>query len=97
MHWHSKGGPSRVSNGSALDPTLHKLLDHDAWTLTDDRRVRVSREFSGSDAAIAVLRPHHAKPLRDPLPSCEPVATEFIRWHREPELGGIFRWPPLPI
>lgn len=97
VHWHSKGGPSRVSNGIALDPTLHKPLDHGAWTLTDDRRVLVSREFTGSDAAIAVLRPHHGKRPRDPLPGCEPVGLDFLRWHREPELGGIFRWPPLPL
>jgi putative restriction endonuclease len=95
VHWHSKGGPSRVSNGIALNPTLHKLFDHGAWTLTDDRRVLVSREFTGSDTALDLLRPLHGRPLRDPVPGCEPVAVEFIRWHREPDLGGIFRWPPM--
>ena len=69
--------------------------DHGAWTLTDDRQVLVSREFSGSDAAIATLRPFHGQRLRDPLSGCDPVGVDFIRWHREPELGGIFRWPPL--
>lgn len=95
VHWHSKGGPSTVANGIALNPTLHKLLDHGAWSLTDDRCVLVSREFTGSDAALDLLRPLHGRRLRDPVPGCAPVAVEFIRWHREPELGGIFRWPPL--
>ncbi|MBL8859551.1 MAG: HNH endonuclease [Planctomycetes bacterium] len=97
VQWHSKGGPARVANGIALNPTLHKLLDYGAWSLTDDRRVIVSREFTGSDAAIEILRPHHGKQLRDPLPGCEPVGVDYIRWHREPELGGIFRWPPLAL
>jgi putative restriction endonuclease len=97
VHWHSKGGPSLVANGLALNPIMHKLFDHGAWTLTDDRRVLVSSEFSGSDAAIAVLRPLHGRRLRDPLPGCEPVGVEFIHWHREPEMGGIFRLPPLPL
>lgn len=97
VHWHSKGGPSRIANGIALEPTLHKLLDHGAWTLTDDRRVLVSRAFSGSDSAVALLRARHGQRLRDPLPGCEPVAPEFIRWHRESHLGGVFRSPPLPL
>ncbi len=95
VHWHSKGGPSTVANGLALNPTLHKLFDHGAWSLSDDRRVLVSREFSGSDAALEVLRPLHGRPLREPVPGSVPVAVEFIRWHREPDLGGVFRWPPI--
>ncbi len=97
VHWHSKGGPSTAANGIALNPTLHKLLDHGAWSLSDDRRVLVSREFSGSDAALEVLRPLHGRPLREPVPGSAPVAVEHIRWHREPGQGGVFRWPPLPL
>ena len=70
VHWHSHGGPSTVANGLALTPTLHKLFDHGAWSLDDNRRVIVSRHFSGSDATLDL--------------AC-------IRWHREPELGGVFR------
>lgn len=95
VHWHSKGGPSDVSNGIALNPTLHKLFDHGAWTLTDDRRVLVSREFGGTDSATGMLRPLHGTRLRDPLSGCVPVAVQFIRWHREPDLGGVFRHPAL--
>jgi len=95
VHWHSQGGPSTVDNGLALTPTLHKLFDHGAWTLDDDRRVVVSREFSGSDNAIAELRGLHGRPLRAPVPGCPPLSIEAIRWHREPDRGGVFRSPPL--
>lgn len=95
VHWHSKGGPSTVSNGMALTPTLHKLFDLGAWTLSDDRRVLVSKHFTGSDSAIESLRPYHQRRIRETIPGSPPVEIEHIRWHREPELGGIFRWPPL--
>jgi putative restriction endonuclease len=95
LQWHSKGGPARVSNGLAVQPTLHALLDFGAWSLTDDRRVLVSSRFSGSDAATSLLLPLHGRRIRDPIQGHEPVDVSFIRWHREPDLGGIFRGPPL--
>ena len=90
-----EGGPDRVDNGLALQPTLHLLFDRGAWTMTDDRRVVVSRRFTGSEEAVSLLRGLHGRRLRDPLPGCAPVSSEFIRWHREPERGGVFRGPGL--
>ena len=90
-------GPDLPSNGLALEPTMHKLYDAGAWTLTDDRRVLVSADFTGSDAAIDRLRRLHGNHIRSPLDAAHAVATEYIRWHREPTLGGIFRQPALPI
>jgi putative restriction endonuclease len=95
VQWHSKGGPSDVTNGIALNPTLHKLFDHGAWSLTDDRRILVSSAFTGSDVALDMLRPLHKKPLRPPVRGAQVVDAEFIRWHREPKLGGVFREPAL--
>ncbi len=95
VRWHSHGGPSTVDNGLALTPTLHALFDHGAWTLDDERRVLVSRRFSGSDNAIAELRGLHGRPLRAPVPGCPPLSIEAIRWHREPNRGGVFRAPGL--
>lgn len=95
VHWHSQGGPSTVDNGLALTPTLHKLFDHGAWTLDDQRRVLVSRHFSGSDSAITELRAMHGRPLRAPVPGTPPIALDFIRWHREQSLGGVFRGPAI--
>jgi hypothetical protein len=36
-----------------LEPTMHKLLDAGAWTMTDDRRIRCPK-FTGSDQAISL-------------------------------------------
>jgi len=95
VHWHSQGGPSTVDNGLALTPTLHKLFDHGAWSIDDQRRVVVSRHFSGSDGALAELRALHGRPLRSPAPGFPPVSIEYVRWHREARLGGVFRAPAL--
>lgn len=95
VRWHSQGGPSTVDNGIALTPTLHKLFDHGAWSIDDERRVVVSRHFSGSDGALAELRALHGQPLRKPAPGFPPVAIEHARWHRNPRDGGVFRAPAL--
>ena len=90
-----KGGPDTVANGLALEPGIHKMFDMGVWTLTDERRILVSSTFRGSPDAMDRLRSLHGQPIRSPLPGQPPVATEYIRWHREPELGGVFRGPSL--
>ncbi|XOV89796.1 MAG: phosphorothioated DNA-binding restriction endonuclease [Pseudomonadota bacterium] len=97
VQWHAYQGPDTVDNGIALEPTLHKLLDAGAWSLTDDRRIIVSAEFTGSDSATTRLRSMHGKPITEPLPGYEPVSREYIKWHRERELGGVFREPALQL
>ena len=94
---HCWDGPDVVANGMVLTPTMHKLFDHGAWTLTDDRRVLVSSKFTGTDEATALLRSHHGRSLREPLPGDAPVAVEYLRWHRERQHGGVFREPALPL
>ena len=97
MRWHAYDGPDEIANGIALEPTLHKLFDAGAWSLTDDRRILVSKDFTGSDSAVERLRSYHGKPLRSPLPGESPVSVDYIRWHRETEKGGVFRAPALPL
>ena len=97
VQWHCYDGPDSVANGIALEPTIHKLFDVGAWTLTDDRRILVSREFTGNDATVARIRERHGKSLGAPLAGESPVDVDFIRWHREPALGGVFREPALPL
>lgn len=97
VQWHAYNGPDSIDNGIALEPTMHKLFDAGAWTLTDDRRVLVSSELTGSDDTTGRLRAVHGKTIHAPLDGNRPVAEEYIRWHREPDLGGVFRMPPLPL
>lgn len=94
---HCWEGPDDVANGLVLTPTLHRLFDFGAWALTDERRVLVSAKFTGTDEATALLRNLHGSELRAPLTGYEPVRPDFIRWHREPEHGGVFRQPSLPL
>jgi len=96
IQWHSHDGPDAVSNGIALEPTIHKLFDVGAWSLTDDRRIIVSAHFTGTDSTVARIRGRHGQRLRSPLPGEPHIDSEFIRWHREPDLGGVFRQPALP-
>jgi len=94
---HSFAGPDSVDNGLALEPTLHQLYDRGIWTLTDDCRILVSQEFSGSGSALERIRALHGKPIRSPMPGQPQPNIEYIRWHRDPKLGGVFRGPALPL
>lgn len=97
VQWHAYAGPDTVANGIALEPTMHKLFDLGAWTLTDDRRILVSARLTGSEVALQRLRARHGQPLLEPLPGQPRIDLEFIRWHREPALGGVFREPALGL
>ncbi len=97
VKWHAYEGPDTVENGLAMEPTLHKLFDAGAWSLTDDRRILVSADFTGSDEAVEKIRSLHGRPLRPPQQGMPLVSMEYIRWHREKELGGVFRYPALSL
>ena len=97
VRWHAHSGPDSVSNGIALEPTIHKLFDIGAWSLTDDRRIIVSKHFTGTDETVKRIRGQHGKPLRSPLEGEPMLDPEYIKWHREADLGGVFRTPALPI
>ncbi len=97
VQWHAYDGPDTVNNGIALEPTMHKLFDAGAWSLTDDRRILVSAEFTGSSEATQRLRAQHGKHLDSPQHESLEVSLSFIRWHREAAAGGVFRIPALPL
>jgi len=97
VQWHAHDGPDNLSNGIALEPTIHKLFDIGAWSLTDDRRIIVSSHFTGTDETIERIRGQHGQRLRSPLPGEPTLDNDYIRWHRESDLGGVFRTPALPL
>ncbi|MBK1650606.1 hypothetical protein CKO36_19140, partial [Rhabdochromatium marinum] len=77
VQWHAYAGPDSVANGLALEPTMHKLFDLGAWTLTDDRRILVSARLTGSDVAMERVRVRHGEPLLEPLPGQPLIDLEF--------------------
>ena len=96
VQWHAYKGPDLLSNGLSLEPTVHKLFDVGAWSLTDQRTIIVSQHLTGTDATIKRIRSKHGQQLIDPLPGTPELDIKFIRWHREPDQGGVFRGPALP-
>ncbi|MBK6734465.1 MAG: HNH endonuclease [bacterium] len=97
IKWHACRGPDTVDNGFAVEPTMHKLFDAGAWTLSDDCRILVSAEFTGGDETLDRIRGLHGQPLRSPIEGAPRPSIEFVRWHRESELGGVFKVPALPL
>ncbi len=97
VQWHAYQGPDIIQNGIALEPAIHKLFDAGVWTLTDDLRVLVSAELTGSNETVERLRSFHGKRLRKPLSGYPDVSVEYIHWHRDPEQGGVFRHPALEL
>jgi putative restriction endonuclease len=97
VQWHAYSGPDTVSNGFAVEPTLHKLFDAGAWSLTDDRRILVSAELTGTDTTVTRIRRLHGELMRAPLPGAPEVSVDFIHWHRDQDQGGVFRHPALPL
>jgi putative restriction endonuclease len=97
VQWHAHHGPDSVSNGFAVEPTLHKLFDAGAWSLTDDRRVLVSAELTGTDTTVERIRSLHGEAMRAPIAGEHEVSVEFIHWHRDQDQGGVFRHPALPL
>ena len=97
VQWHAYDGPDQVDNGFAVEPTLHKLFDAGAWSLSDDRRVIVSADLTGDSKTIDRVRGLHGMLNREPLSGEKPISVEYIQWHRERDLGGVFRQPALPL
>lgn len=97
VRWVAYDGPDTVENGLALEPTLHKLFDAGAWSLTDDRRILVSADLSGENDTMQRIRTLHGKPLSLPQPGQPQISLEFIHWHRKQEYGGVFRLPAMPL
>lgn len=89
IQWHQAGGPPCVSNGIALCSLHHKLFDRGAFTLTEDRRVLVSDELSGSQATDQWVSRFHGAPLQVPSGPAQRPDPVFVAWHQR----EVFRAP----
>jgi putative restriction endonuclease len=92
IQWHQAGGPARVGNGMALCSLHHKLFDRGAFTLTDDRRVMVSKELHGSDATEQWITRFHGHTLRMPRRPAHQPEVAFVAWHRREVFREPGRW-----
>ena len=57
----------------------------------------VSVNYTGDDTAVMKLRHYHGRELMEPLIKEDRVSVDFIRWHREEVLGGVFKGPGLAL
>lgn len=92
IQWHQAGGPPRVSNGIAMCSLHHKLFDRGAFTLTEDHRLMVSEDVSGSEATEAWVTRFHGQPLRTPSSPAQRPARVFIEWHHREVFRAPARW-----
>lgn len=91
--WRHFQGPSSTSNGIALCPLHHKLLDLGAWGLTEDLRLCVSSHLHGSTESQAILTRHAGAPLLGPQQGELPVASIYREWH----FKKVFKGPARPF
>jgi putative restriction endonuclease len=86
IHDHSKSGNDDPSNGLALTPDAHWMLDKGLWTAIpkgDDFIVRVALGgFTESSPYGHLLARHHGKPLHFHEEAELRPAVEHLEWHR---------------
>jgi putative restriction endonuclease len=76
-------------NGMALTKTAHWLFDQGLWSLTDDYRVLVARDyFDESGPSEFLLGGRADRPLITPADPTVSPNPEYIRWHRENVFEG---------
>lgn len=83
------GGPDEVRNGLALCSLHHKAFDLGAIGVSEDRRVLVSQDLSGSDTVRRQLVAYAGQPLLGPQSPGDAPRPHFIKWH----LREVFRGP----
>ena len=83
---------------------LIELLIHGGGVFGIDLNRSVSRSRprrrkprGDSDATVERIRSLHGEPMRPPISAALEVSVEYIRRHREPDQGGVFRQPALTL
>ena len=81
IKWYTRCGPDVVINGLALCSLHHKLFDRGAFTLSDQRKILVSKDVVGSVGFKEWLMKFHGKRINLPQRDEDYPAVKFIRWH----------------
>ncbi|KAF4409174.1 MULTISPECIES: phosphorothioated DNA-binding restriction endonuclease [Streptomyces] len=88
VRWWAFSGPDELSNALCLCSLHHKLFDRGVLGLDRDRRITVSREFTGrGTAARRQVLDLTGRELTGPQAGSAEVAPEHIGWHT----GQVFR------
>jgi len=86
---YSEAGPNLTKNGLLLRSDMHILFDKGYLTVTDDKRVEVSRRIREKYENGKEYYAYHGKKLQNlPEQTLDQPATDYLQWHqREIYLG----------
>ena len=86
---YSEAGPNLTKNGLLLRSDMHILFDKGYMTVSDDKRVEVSRRIREKYENGKEYYAYHGKKLQNlPEQTLDQPATDYLQWHqREIYLG----------
>ena len=86
---YSEAGPNLTKNGLLLRSDMHILFDKGYMTVSDDKRVEVSRRIREEYENGKEYYAYHGKKLQNlPEQTLDQPATDYLQWHqREIYLG----------
>ena len=81
IKWHQANGPDKEVNGLALCSLHHKLFDRGAFTLSEQREIRVSNDVDGSVGVEEWLKKFEGEKINPPHSQSHYPEVKFISWH----------------
>jgi putative restriction endonuclease len=93
IKWHQHGGPDTTPNGVALCALHHKLFDRGIIAFSEDHRVLVSENATGSAMFSHMVLDFNGHPLREPIREAYSPDPTFREWH----VREVFREPARPL
>jgi putative restriction endonuclease len=81
IQWHQAGGPDREENGIALCSLHHKLFDRGVFTISNERKLLVAEDASGTQGFEDWLMRYHGNEIRSPIHPDYLPREHFVGWH----------------
>lgn len=91
IKWHQANGPDTQVNGLALCSLHHKLFDRGAFTLSEQREIRVSDDVCGSVGLEEWLMNFDRKKIHLPRRQSYYPDLKFTTWHVREVFKGNYR------